>query len=56
MSAEACVWREESHAWETSCGGAFTLEDGTPAKNDMRFCCFCGKPLKEEPYGEDDPE
>lgn len=33
--------------WETSCGNIFLLEDGTPADNKMKFCCYCGKPLKE---------
>jgi hypothetical protein len=55
MSADACTWsgEEDGSSWSTSCRRAFWLEDGTPSENEMRFCCFCGKPLKEEVDAED---
>ena len=43
-----CDWIDDDSAdgaWATSCGGLFVLNDGTPAKNRMAFCCYCGKPL-----------
>ena len=45
-----CVWVWESHHdfYETSCGKAFVVEHGTLAENNMKFCCYCGKPIKEE--------
>ena len=47
-----CVWREEPDGefWQADCGLAFGLEDGTPEKNNMRFCPQCGKPLVAQPY------
>jgi len=36
----------EDH-WDTSCHHRFTLNDGTPSENRMKFCCYCGKPLNE---------
>ena len=44
-----CIWRnDDSTTWETECGKAFCLNDGTPYENEMRFCCFCGEALAEE--------
>ena len=45
-----CLWLEEygDDEYQTSCGKAFILNDGTLEQNDMRFCCFCGKPIREE--------
>lgn len=43
-----CVWHndpETDSTWETGCGNLFILNDGTPAENRMRFCCYCGRPL-----------
>jgi hypothetical protein len=50
---EPCLWREESDGfeslgiWHTECENAFQLSEGTPSENSMRYCCYCGKPLKE---------
>lgn len=30
----------------TDCGETFILEEGTPEDNKIRYCCYCGKPLK----------
>ena len=47
---EDCHWVQDSD-WEnsgdyyTSCGEAFSLCEGTPEENGLRFCCYCGKEL-----------
>lgn len=48
-SYEICIWKEQEDGayWSTSCGKAFSLEDGTPSHNKMKFCCYCGLPLVE---------
>lgn len=45
-----CHWSqdgEDSDIWAAQCGRYFTTNDGSPSDNEMRFCCFCGKPLVE---------
>lgn len=54
---EECVWTQEdedSEYFETDCGHDFCLIDGLPEDNDMKFCCYCGKHLKFEPYKSED--
>ena len=43
-----CKWAYDNfhEMWETACGNAWTLCDGTPAENRMKFCPFCGLILK----------
>lgn len=51
-----CEWKEdEDGVWDTSCGNRFVLEAETPSANEMRFCTYCGKTLKETsgPVGEE---
>jgi len=46
-----CLWSradEDSDCWETSCGNAFCINDGTPKENNFSFCAYCGKPLIED--------
>ena len=47
---KSCYWALDSDgfAWETSCGGLFVINDGTPRENDMEFCPYCGKRLVEK--------
>lgn len=47
---EVCCWLldEIDGFWQTDCGRGFCLADGTPTENEMRFCCYCGKPLHEQ--------
>lgn len=41
-----CEWRENSDGcWETACGNAFEVSEGTPAENGMKFCPYCGAGL-----------
>jgi len=54
MTKEKCIWTAnngdyDSDMWETSCGEAFVLLEGTLKENKMNFCCYCGKPLKAKP-------
>lgn len=51
-----CRWVQddlEGDTWGTSCGHYFRLDDGTPADNDMKFCCYCGKTLIEALFEEE---
>ena len=50
-SKGVCEWKRDindfsSDFWETSCGEAFCIEDGTPAENNMKYCHHCGKILR----------
>lgn len=45
-----CTWTfddPDRNGWSAECGGEFYLAEGTPKQNEMRFCCYCGKPLDE---------
>lgn len=55
---EVCDWWQEGESdwWQTKCGNVFILNEGTPSENSMKFCCFCGKPVKEEPYAEEEDD
>lgn len=47
--SEQCTWTPDSDGtWETSCGQAFVLIDGTPRDNGMNYCTYCGKPLRDD--------
>ena len=37
-----CLWNNADGCWETTCGNAFEINDGTPAENNMTYCCYCG--------------
>ncbi len=42
-----CKWtHDDDGIWNSACGKAFVLNDGTPAENSMKFCHACGKPLR----------
>ena len=54
-----CHWTQEdydSDTWNTTCGRLFSLIEGTPQDNDIRFCCFCSYPVMQNPYREEDDE
>lgn len=43
-----CDWTSGSKDYyETDCGQSFIIIDGTPKDNGMKFCCYCGKRLRE---------
>ena len=44
-----CEWELfdiDTNAYDTQCGNAFLMSDGTPAENQMAFCCYCGLKIK----------
>ena len=46
---KSCLWIEDNDGnWDTSCGEYFTLNEGTPKENGMKYCCYCGKRLEEQ--------
>ena len=44
-----CTWKydEEHGYYDTNCGHAFTVIEGTLSDNDMRYCTYCGKVIRE---------
>ena len=43
-----CQWEDDINGvWETECGNEFELIEGTPVGNNMKYCCYCGRPLEE---------
>jgi len=53
----SCLWSradDDTDVWETKCGHAFTIIDGTPTDNQMAFCCYCGRRVDEEIGGSDE--
>jgi hypothetical protein len=55
---DTCNWNQEfeDDFWSSDCGGSFTLNEGPPSENGMKFCCYCGKPLTESPFQYDEVE
>lgn len=47
MKLKPCQWTydEEHDVYDTECGEAFSITDGTPKENGMKFCTYCGKKL-----------
>ena len=44
-----CLWTEmdaDTNNWDTSCGTAWTIVDGSPTSNEIKFCHGCGLPLE----------
>jgi len=42
---KTCLWVLDTDIWETSCGGTFFFDSGTPEENNAKFCPFCGRHL-----------
>ena len=51
-AVEKCVWTyfDDDDYWETTCGNAFCIMEGTPGENMMHYCPYCGGKLVEEEY------
>ena len=47
-----CSWIQEDdpeiNLWCTSCHNSFYLDADKPSDNHMKYCCYCGKKIKEE--------
>ena len=46
-NTETCDWHEREGYWITDCGHEFVINDGIPSENYMRYCCYCGKKIKQ---------
>jgi hypothetical protein len=50
---ETCLWTsDEDGIWTASCKQDWLFEEGSPRDNKMRFCHFCGRPLRQRSYRE----
>ncbi len=38
-------WDDVDDYWETGCGNAYCIIEGTPTENKMKFCPYCGGAL-----------
>lgn len=47
---DKCKWiyDEKGEYWITGCQEIYTILEGTPKENKMKFCCYCGKPIESE--------
>ncbi len=55
--AETCKWSADFEGvWWTDCDEAHVLTNDGPTENNMKFCCYCGKPLEAAPYKEPEDE
>jgi hypothetical protein len=51
-----CIWIEDDDGiYNTSCGNAFEVMDGTPEFNNMKFCPYCGKSAKSNSIVQTEP-
>ncbi len=50
VAIEICTWTytEFYDYWDTQCGHAFDIMNGTPKDNKMVYCPYCGKKIKQE--------
>ncbi len=52
-----CVWEQgEDGCWHTACDHAYEFTCGGPIWNRFACCPYCGKPLAEQPYVEENDE
>lgn len=48
---ETCTWtQDQDGVWDTECGGRFEVMECTPHENQMNYCPYCGKSLREVQY------
>jgi hypothetical protein len=52
VAPEVCGWKyhlgrdwDEGY-WSTSCGNDWYFTEGTPETNRVKYCPYCGKPIK----------
>lgn len=55
-----CIWTRDEFGdpdfYETSCGQAFTFNEGTASDNGVKFCHHCGKPMREVKMNTDEDD
>jgi len=44
---EKCKWTYDDDFWDTDCGKAFTIMEGTPKDNEMKYCPYCGRQIEQ---------
>jgi len=45
---ETCAWENDGEGnYTTACGKIFQIIADTPEENEMVYCPFCGKPIRE---------
>ena len=46
---QLCKWEFDKwdEAYETDCGQYWVFTDGGPAENNVRFCHYCGRKVRE---------
>ena len=50
-SLEPCIWEGKREGYfETTCGMLWEFIADGPYENNVKYCHFCGKPVKYEPY------
>jgi len=38
-----CTWQQDvDNNYETDCGNLYSINDGTPVENSMKYCTYCG--------------
>jgi hypothetical protein len=44
---KTCEWKynEDYDCYDTDCGNSFSLDNGTPKENCMKYCPYCGKEI-----------
>lgn len=48
-----CKWAEDCDGnWDTQCGSAIVMIEGTPFENEYAFCPFCGRIITQQRYEE----
>ena len=50
MKQDGCEWwqeEDEYNLYVTACNQSFVLNEGTPEKNGLKYCPFCGARLKQ---------
>ena len=52
MNETVCIWfrfpaydEHDPDEYSTTCEHDFRMFEGDPIKNEMKFCCYCGKTL-----------
>lgn len=49
-----CVWTHKVHLgedhndWDTGCFERYTILEGTPTENKMKYCPYCGNEIEED--------